>query len=135
MAIVTLSTTLKNTMLTAVRDALDSGSGAGVIKFYTGTKPANPSIAISTQTLLGTLTLSDPCGSVASGMLTFATITNDASADASGTATWVRFESSDGAPHIDMDVSTTGGSGAVQMNTTSIVATGPISISAAALSL
>lgn len=135
MAIVTLSTTLKNTMLTAVRDALDSGSGAGVIKFYTGTKPANPSIAISTQTLLGTLTLSDPCGSVASGTLTFAAITNDASADASGTATWVRCESSDGAPHIDMDVTTTGGGGAVQMNTTSIVATGPISISAAALSL
>ena len=135
MAVVTLSTTIKNSMLTLLRDALDSGSGPGVMKFYTGTKPANPSVAITTQTLLGTLTLSDPCGSVASETLTFSAIANDASADASGSATWVRCESSDGAPHLDMDVSTTGGSGAVQMNTTSIVATGPISVSSGTISL
>lgn len=135
MAVVTPSTTVKNAMLTCIRDALDSGSGPGTIKFYTGAKPANPSISISTQTLLGTLTLSDPCGTVASGTLTFNAITSDSSADASGTATWVRLESSDSAPHLDMDVSTTGGAGAVQMNTTSIVAGGPISISSAALSI
>ena len=67
MAIVRIATTLKNSMLTPVRDAIDAGAGAGTIKIYTSPMATLPSDAISTQTLLGTLTFSDPSGASPTG--------------------------------------------------------------------
>lgn len=131
MSVVRVNTALRSAAATALKDAIDAGSGAGTVKFYTGTQPADPSVAITSQTLLGTLTLSDPCGSVdGNGLLTFSGITSDSSADATGTATWARFATSAGAAILDCDVSVTGGGGALQLNTTGIVAGGPISITA-----
>ena len=129
MAVITLSTAAKNAVLTAINDALNGGTGAATIKIYTGTKPAGPDTAITTQTLLGTLTCSDPAGSVTSGTLTFGSITQDSSADATGTATWARLADSSGTAVVDIDVTATGGGGFLQMNTTSIVIGGPILIS------
>ena len=126
MAIITLSTAAADAVLTAINDQLNGGSGAATIKIYTGTKPAGPGTAITTQVLLGTLTCSDPAGSVASGTLTFGTITQDSAADATGTATWARIADSAGTAVIDIDITTTGGGGFGQMNTTSIVVGGPI---------
>jgi hypothetical protein len=129
MSIVRVNTALRVAAATALRDAIDAGSGAGTVKFYTGTQPADPSVAITSQVLLGTLTFSDPCGTVdGDGLLTFSGITSDSSADATGTATWARFNTSAPAAVLDCDVSATGGGGALQINTTSIVAGGPISI-------
>ena len=88
MAIIRFVTAVKNSALTTIKDAIDAGSGAGTIKFYTGTQPASPADAITSQVLLGTLTFSDPCGSVSAGALTMSAITQDSSADATGTATW-----------------------------------------------
>lgn len=74
---VTYSTAAKNARLNAVRDLIDAGAGAGKLKIYTA----------GYATLLGTLTLSDPCAAnAASGVLTLNAITSDSSADASGTA-------------------------------------------------
>jgi len=126
MAIITLSATAANAVLNALNDLVNAGSGPGTIKPYTGTKPAGPATAITTQVLLGTLTLSDPCGSVASGAWTFGTITADSAADATGTATWARIADSNGTAVIDIDITTTGGGGFGQMNTTAIVVGGPI---------
>jgi len=126
MAIITLSTTVANAVLTAINDQINGGSGAGTIKIYTGTKPAGPATAITTQVLLGTLTCSDPAGSVSAAALTFSAITQDSSADATGTATWARIADSTGTAVIDIDITTTGGGGFGQMNTTSIVIGGPI---------
>ena len=75
-----------NSCATDLHTALNAGSGAATIKFYTGTKPAGPDTAITSQTLLGTLTCSDPAGSVSGRVLTFGAITNDTAADADGTA-------------------------------------------------
>lgn len=77
-------------------DAIDSGSGAGYAEVYSGTVPANVGTSITSQTKLATLTFSDPCGSVTSGVLTMSAITQDSSADASGTPSFVRSYSSDG---------------------------------------
>lgn len=125
----TLRTTLRTTLATAIRDDIDSGTGAGLIKVYTGTKPAGPDTAITSQTLLGTLTCSDPCGSVASGVLTFSAITQDSAADATGTATWARITTSAGDAVADVSITTSGGGGDLIMNTVTVVTGGPISCS------
>lgn len=126
MAIITLSAEAAGDVLTSINDNLNLGSGAATIKLYTGTKPADPDTAITSQTLLGTLTCSDPAGTVSGRTLTFGTITMDSAADATGTATWARLADSAGVAVIDIDITTTGGGGFGQMNTTSIVIGGPI---------
>jgi hypothetical protein len=130
MAIIRFVTAVKNSALDTIKTAIDAGSGAGTIKIYTGTQPTSPADAITTQTLLGTLTFSDPCGTSASGTLTMSAITQDSSADATGTATWARIADSTGATVCDVDVTATGGGGTLQFNTTSFVIGGPILISA-----
>lgn len=126
MAIITLSLEAAGDVLTSINDNLNLGSGAATIKLYTGTKPADPDTAITSQVLLGTLTCSDPAGTVSGRTLTFGTITMDSAADATGTATWARLADSAGVAVIDIDITTTGGGGFGQMNTTSIVIGGPI---------
>lgn len=130
MAIIRFVTAVKNSALDTIKTAIDAGAGAGTIKIYTGTQPTSPADAITTQTLLGTLTFSDPCGTSASGTLTMSAITQDSSADATGTATWARIADSTGATVCDVDVTATGGGGTLQFNTTSFVIGGPILISA-----
>lgn len=128
MAIVRFASAVKTAVLTPIRNAIDAGAGPGTIKIYTGSMPANPDAA-ATGTLLGTLTFSDPCGTVAAGgPLTMSDITQDASADADGTAAWARVADSTGAAVMDINVSATGGSGALQLNTTTVVAGGPIQV-------
>ena len=136
MATVRIATAVKNSMLTPIRDAIDAGSGAGTIKIYTTPMATLPSDAIAAQTLLGTLTFSDPSGATPTGgVFTASAITQDSSADATGTAVWARIADSTGATVMDVDITVTGGGGAMQMNTTSIVIGGPISISALTVTL
>lgn len=122
-----------NAIATNVLADLDAGSGPATIQIYTGTQPATPDTAITGQTLLGTLTCSDPSGSVSGRTLTFSAITNDPSADATGTAAWARVADSTGTAVIDLTVSATGGGGDIQFNTTSMVAGVPISVTALAI--
>lgn len=75
---VTYSTAAKNARLDAVTALIDAGVSAGKLK-----------IRNSSDTVLATLTLADPCASAASGgVLTFDfdPDISDTSADASGTA-------------------------------------------------
>lgn len=135
MANLRLVTAVKNSALDVIKTAIDAGSGAGTINVYSGTQPTAPSDAITSQVLLGTLTFSDPCGSSSTGVLTFSTITQDSSADATGTATWARIKDSTGSVVFDCDVGTTGGGATIQFNTTNFVITGPILISSFTISI
>lgn len=135
MAVIKFVTAVKNSALDTIKSAIDAGAGAGTIKIYNGTQPTAPADAVTTQTLLGTLTFSDPCGTSASGTLTMSAITQDSSADATGTATWARIADSTGATVCDVDVTATGGGGTLQFNTTNFVITGPILISSFAVSV
>ena len=128
MAIVTLSDAAANAVLTEINTRLNAGATGATVKVYTGTKPAGPDTAISSQVLLGTLTCATTAGSVASRTLTFAAITQDSSADATGVATWARLADSNGLAVVDVDASIIGGTGFLQMNTTNIVELGPILI-------
>jgi hypothetical protein len=121
----------RNARLDAINTLLNAGSGAATLKIYAGTRPATGGTA---TTLLGTLTFSDPAAaSASSGVLTFSAITQDSSADATGTATWARAADSAGTFVFDCSVTATGGGGDIQLNTTSIVIGGPISITSASI--
>lgn len=78
--------------------------------------------------LLGTLTLSQPCGTIANGVLTFDAWTEDSSADASNTATWGRFRDGDGNNVLDGSVGVAGSGADFTINTANIVSGGPIRI-------
>lgn len=124
-------TTIRNGWLDDIATAIDAGSGAGKIKFYSGTRPATGA-AITDQTLLGTVTCSDPCaGSAASGVLTFSAFTDDSDADATGTATWARITDSDDTFVCDCSVGTSGED--INLNSTSITAGGIIRVSSGTL--
>lgn len=123
-----ISTAARNAAADGVVDLLDAGLAAGYIQIYTGTQPATPNTA-ATGTLLGTLTLSDPAfGAAASGTATAAAITDDTSADASGTAGWFRALDSNANPVIDGSITGIGGGGDMEMDDTNIVAGGVISV-------
>jgi hypothetical protein len=129
-----ITAAVRNGMLDQLRTLLDAGSSGGTIKIYTGTQPATADTGLSGNTLLGTLTFSDPAAPSASGgVLTFSAITQDASADATGTATWARIADSNGVTIFDCDAGTSGTT--MILNTTSIVAGGPIQVTSFTLSI
>ena len=121
----TFNSTILGNMATQALNAIDAGSGAGYLEIYTGTMPADLG-AITDQTKLGTLTFSDPCGGVTGNTLTFASITGDSAADATGTAAWCRLYDSDATVIADGDVGTSGAF--LNLNTVAIVAGGPIEV-------
>ena len=136
MSILKPSLALRNAMVQQAQILLDAGSGPGLLRIYDGSMPASPDIAISSQNLLAELVLSDPCAPAASGgALTFSAITTDTSANATGTATWTRLLDSTGNAVIDCDVTVSGGGGIIQINNPSIVAGGPVQITAFALNM
>lgn len=126
MAIVNMSTSLANALANAIKTQIDAGGAGATFKVYTGTMPAAPSAPITDQVLLGTLTASYPCGTVSGSTLTFSAISQDEAADATGVATWVRIATNAGTAVMDVDASITGGGGAIQFNTVSIVIGGPL---------
>ena len=131
-----ITTVVRNAMLDAIRDAVDGGAGPATIKVYSGTQPANANAALAGNTLLATLTCSDPSASNASsGTSTLSAITEDSAADATGTATFARIETSTGTTIFDCDVSATGGGGTIELNTTSIVTGGPVRITSFTISI
>lgn len=96
-----LSVAARNASVGAVAARLDAGPAAGYLEVRTGSQPATPDTA-ATGTLLATLTLSDPAfGAASNGTATAAAITGDTSADATGTAGWVRAYDSTGAVVLD----------------------------------
>lgn len=117
----------------AAVDRVDQGASAGRLKIYDGTVPADADTALSGNTLLATLIFSDPAFGAAADANPGATatanaITNDSSADATGTATFFRVTDSDDAVLWQGTVTGTGGGGDLELTTDSIVATQPVSV-------
>lgn len=128
MAIIKLSTATRTAMANAIIAQIDAAAGAATLKFYTGTQPAGPDTAITDQVLLGTLTCSDPAATASAGVITFDAITQDGASDNSGTPTWARLADNSGAAVADFDVTNNAGTGAIKLNTTTVVAGGPIAM-------
>jgi hypothetical protein len=125
-----LNVTIKNARLTAIRDAIDAGTTAGMIKIYTAPAPNPPGSAITTQTLLAELAFADPCGTVTDGVLTFGAIAEEDMAPATGEAAWARITDSDGTWVADADIGITGSGAAIELNTINVYAGGIVRITA-----
>jgi hypothetical protein len=98
---------------------------------YSGTRPTDADTALAGNTLLAELTLNAtafPASS--SGVLTANAITQDSSADATGTASFVRVLQSNGTTVLgDFSCTATGGGGEFQFSTLSFVATVVVTVS------
>ena len=115
--------TLQNNMLDEITALVDAGT-AGLLRIYDGSQPATGGAA---TTLLAELTMSVTSAPAASGgVLTFSTITDDSSANATGTATWFRLVDSAASHVLDGTVSTSGAD--LNLNTTSITSGGTVSV-------
>ena len=106
----------------------NAGTGPATVEFYTGLIPTNLGDALTTQVKLGTLTCSDPAATQTAGVITFGTITQDSGADADGTAAWAYIKDSTDAIVNAVDVSNAAGDGLIKLNTTTVVAGGPIAV-------
>lgn len=123
-----LSESIRNARLDLITAALDAGTGAGMLQFFTGPRPATGT-ATTSQTLLGTVTFASPAAPAAvSGVLTFSAMTQDNSADADGTAVWARATDTEGNFVADFSVGGNASGEDIELNTTTIVTGGPISI-------
>lgn len=81
------STAAKNARLEGVVSVIDGGSGPGILQIGTA----------SMATVLATIVLADPCGTVSGGVLTFSGFPrSDTAADADGTAAAARIRDSNG---------------------------------------
>ena len=118
---------LRNNMLDEIKTLIDAGAGAGLLRIYNGTRPATGGAA---TTLLAELTFSDPSApAAAAGVLTFSAITQDSSANATGTATWARVVDSAATFVMDMSVGTSGAD--INLNSVSITVTQAVSVTSA----
>lgn len=106
---------------------------SGLIRIYSGTKPLTPDTALSGNTLLAELTFGATAFAAPSaGSATANAIAQDASADATGTATFARlFQSNGTTVEGDCNVGTTGSD--INLSSVSIIANGPVSISSMTL--
>lgn len=80
------STALRTARMNLVKTTIDQGSAASFLEIGTS----------AMGTVLATITLTDPCGSVTGDVLTLTMPHSDTSADASGTAAAARIKDSDG---------------------------------------
>ena len=128
------TTRISNAAATAEADAFDGLLDNGYLRIYDSTggtgQPATVNTAIGSQVMLAELRFANPASAGASnGVITFSALTADASANATGTATWFRAFSSDGsAAQWDGSVSTSGAT--LNLNTTSIVSGAAVSVTA-----
>ena len=123
------SVAVRNAKADAITTEMDAGTAA-IIEIYDSTGTGRPATggAVTTQVLLATLTFSAASfAAAAAGTIVGAAITDDTSADATGTATWFRVLTQSAGTHImDGDVGTSGSD--LNLNTVSIVAGATVSI-------
>lgn len=119
---VVYSTTVKNSRLTVVRDAIDGGSAGGTLEIGT----------TGMGTVLAVIPLADPCGSVSAGVLSLTMPQSDTNADATGTAAEARIKDSNGT--VIVSGLTVGTSGAnINLSSVGVTAGDTVTLSSAAI--
>ena len=124
-ALVGFNVLVRNARLDAITTF---AGGSALLRIYDGTRPATGGAA---TTLLAELVCNATFAPAASGgTLTLNAIANDASANATGTATWARIVKADGTTHVlDCNVGTA--TADIILNTVSIVTGAVISVTSA----
>lgn len=120
---VTYTTAVKTARMNAVKDQIDAGAGAGKLEIGTA----------GMASVLATITLDDPCGTVTNGVLTFSGMPrSDTSADATGTAAAARIRDSNNNDIITgLTVGTSGTD--IVLDSTSITAGQTVTINSATI--
>lgn len=120
---VTYTTAVKTARMNAVKDQIDAGDGAGKLEIGTS----------GMASVLATITLDDPCGTVTNGVLTFSSMPrSDTSADASGTAAAARIRDSNNTDVVTgLTVGTSGAD--IILDSTSITAGQTVTINSATI--
>lgn len=122
--------TVENSRAAAVNTAVGT---SGLLKFYTGAAPADPSVS-ATGTLLATLNCASTFGTVTAGVsggaaayLTAGAITS-ANGVATGTPGYARVTTSAGVGVVDLDVGATGSGASVIMTPDTITSGAPVNV-------
>lgn len=131
-----IGTTMRNAACDGIVDTLDGGTPPARMEHRTGSQPTNVGDA-SSGTLLGTNLFSNPAfGAASTGVATASAISNDTSADASGTAGYFRWYTGAGGDTAALAQGNTSTSGAdLNFDNNVIVAGGVIAISAFTLTV
>jgi len=123
---------IRNAMLDLITTR--AGNGA-LLRIYDSTGTGRPATggAVTTQVLLAELTCGTPfAGSAASGVLTLSSITQDSSANNSGTASWFRIFKSDGTTAVaDGNIALSGSD--LNMSPLSITSGQPVQVTSVTL--
>lgn len=119
-----------NVAVSAAADAVCPMLNNGYLRIYDGTQPATADTAVTTQTKLAELRWNATAfGAASNGVATANAITSDASADATGTATWFRALKSDGTTVVfDGSVGTSGCD--LNLNSAAITSGSAVSVTA-----
>lgn len=124
-----LNTQIADATANAQADLLSDNLDNGYLRIYDGTQAATADTALGAQVLLAELRFNATAAPAASGgVLTFNAITADASANASGTASWFRALKSDGTTVV-MDGSVGTATSNMIIATTTITAAQTVSCS------
>lgn len=114
------STALRTARGQAVINQIDAGTDAvtteALMLFYSNPRPL-AGAPITPAVLIGTCALSEPCGTVANGVVTFDTISDDISVDADDDIGWCRIIDSDGDYVIDLGCGLSGSGQEIIFNT------------------
>jgi hypothetical protein len=127
---ISYSTAIRNAQMDAI--TTDAGASA-LLRIYSGTIPTAIGTALGAQVLLAELVCNATFApGAASGVLTLNSIANDASADATGTASFFRIYRSNGTTGcVQGSVTATGGDGDMTLATVSLVAGAVVSVTSA----
>jgi len=123
----------------AIVDRIDLDTPPGLIRIYDGAQPTDPDTAVGGQTKLAELVLSNPAFGAATdggpgGLATASAITDDSSADATGTAAWFRMVTGTTfTAVIDGEVGTSGAD--INFNTVAFVISATISITSLTMTM
>lgn len=114
----------RNLALDAAFDVLNSGK----LRIYDGTQPSDADTALGAQVLLADLALgSTAFAAASSGSKAANSITQDSSADATGTATWGSLLNSSNVRKLDYSVGTSGAN--LNLNSVAISSGAAVSVS------
>lgn len=120
----------RNAGLDTAYDVLDGG---GFLRIYDGSQPATPETALGAQVLLAELSLNtDAFGNAAAGSKAANAISDDTSANATGTATWGSLVTSGGTRILDFEVGTSGAD--LNLNSVAIQSGARVSVSSFTIS-
>lgn len=120
---------LSNAGANAAADAVTALLNNGYLRIYSGTQPADADAALSGNTLLAELRYNATAfGAASAGVATANAITQDSSADATGTASFFRSLKSDGTSVVyDGSVGTSGAD--LNLNSVAIQSGAAVSVS------